>query len=256
MKRNFKKWLSWIFLTVLFISGIILTVILNPRLTYANKTTHKNFRVYHDTTLDPQILKYLDQTIVLLKSSEFYDDKLTFDICLNENSVYPKLMQVLRGQAFGFGFLDKVVLQGTANYQDNYIELNGYKWNLTQLLAHEMIHCLQFDKLGFWKSKPVANIPNWKWEGYAEYVSRQETNQKDLSKNLARLFTTNKGSWKVTFADSTISPRAYYESWTMVQYYMNIKKMTYEQILADTTNEQIVRQDMMNWYENNKKRHN
>ena len=35
-------------------------------------------------------------------------------------------------------FIIKVVLQGTANYKDNYLELNGYKWNLTELLAHEL----------------------------------------------------------------------------------------------------------------------
>ncbi len=55
-----------------------------------------------------------------------------------------------------------------------------------------MTHCLQFDKLGLWKSKPVANILNWKWEGYAEYVSRHKNEQKDHSKNIARLILTDK----------------------------------------------------------------
>ena len=40
----------------------------------------------------------------------------------------------MRGEAIAIGFYDKVVLQGTANYKANYIELNGYKWNLVQLL--------------------------------------------------------------------------------------------------------------------------
>ncbi|MEI2708915.1 MAG: hypothetical protein V9E96_07855 [Chitinophagaceae bacterium] len=119
---------------------------------------------------------------------------------------------------------------------------------MTQLLAHEMTHCLQFDKLGFWKSKPIANIANWKWEGYAEYVSRQNTDQKDLSKNIARLIATDKSNWEINFGDSTIAPREYYDYWTLVQYCMDIKKMTYKQILADTTSEQTVRQEMMSWF--------
>ena len=60
------------------------------------------------------------------------------------------------------------------------------------IIAHEMTHCLQFDKLGFWESKPIANIPNWKWEGYAEYISRQNADQKDLSKNIQRFIATDK----------------------------------------------------------------
>lgn len=111
-----------------------------------------------------------------------------------------------------------------------------------------MTHCLQFDKLRFWKSKPIANIPNWKWEGYAEYVCRQNTDQENLSKNIERFIATDEKYWEIKFADSTIAPREYYDYWTLVQYCMDIKKMTYKQILADRTSEQIVRQEMMSWY--------
>jgi len=248
MKRQIKKWALRLTATALLIAGLLLIIVLNPILTYANKTTHNNYTVFHNKTLDPTLLTKLDQATELLKASEFYNPKLHLDICSNDGSKYPKLIQALRGQAFAWGFYDKVVMQGTANYQDNYVELNGYKWNLTQLLAHEMTHCLQFDKLGFWKSKPVANIPNWKWEGYAEYVSRQNTEQKDLSKNIERLIATDKSTWEIKFGDSTIAPREYYDYWTLVQYCMDIKKMTYKQILADTTSEQAVRQEMISWF--------
>ncbi|MBL0145389.1 MAG: hypothetical protein IPP48_06160 [Chitinophagaceae bacterium] len=56
----------------------------------------------------------------------------------------------------------------------------------------------------------------------------------------------------MTFTDSTIAPREYYESWTLIQYCINIKRMTYKQILTDTTSEQNVTQEMMKWYEENK----
>lgn len=248
MKRQIKKWTIRLTATALLIAGLLLIIILNPILTYAKKTTHNNYTVFQNKTLDPTLLNKLDQATELLKASEFYNPKLHLEICLNDGSIYPKLIQTLRGQAFAWGFYDKVVMQGTANFKDNYVELNGYKWNLTQLLAHEMTHCLQFNKLGLWKSKPFASIPNWKWEGYAEYVSRQNTDQKDLSKNIERLIATNEKDWGIKFADSTIAPREYYDNWTLIQYCMAIKKITYKQILADTTSEQIVRQEMMSWF--------
>jgi hypothetical protein len=248
MKRKIKKWTLRLTATALLIAGLLLIIILNPILTYANKTTHNNYRVFHNKTLDPTLLTKLDQATELLKVSEFYNSNLQLDICLNDGSKYPKLIRVLRGQAFAWGFYNKVVLQGTANFKDDYVELNGYRWNLTQLLAHEMTHCLQFDKLGFWKSKPIGNIPNWKWEGYAEYVSRQNNDQKELSKNIARFIAAEKNSWAITFSDSTIAPREYYDYWTLVQYCMDIKKMNYKQILADTTSEQTVRKEMMSWF--------
>ena len=248
MKRQIKKWTLCLTATTLLIAGLLLIIILNPILIYANKTTHNNFTVFYNKTLDPTLLTKLDQASELLKGSEFYNPKLHLEICLNDGSKYPKLIRTIRGQAFGWGFYDKVVMQGNANFKDNYVELNGYKWNLTQLIAHEMTHCLQFDKLGFCKSKPIANIPNWKWEGYAEYISRQYADQKDLSKNIERLIATNKKNWEIKFADRSIAPREYYDNWTLIQYCMDIKKMTYSQILADTKSEQTVRQEMLSWF--------
>lgn len=252
MKRQIKKWTLRLIVTGLFIAGLLLIIVLNPILTYANKTTYNNLTIYHNAKLDPLLTSQLDNTINLLKTSEFYNDNLKLDLCLNDGSKYAALIKAIRGQAFAWGFYDKVVLQGTMNCKKNYLELNGYKWNLTQLLAHEMTHCLQFDKLGLWKSKPIANIDNWKWEGYAEYISRQNANQKDLIKNLDRLNQVEKNNWEITLVDSTITSREYYSYWILVQYCLDIRKMSYKQLLTDTTSEQSMRQEMMNWYKENK----
>jgi len=248
MKRQIKKWVLRFSATVLLIAGLLLIIVLNPMLTYANKTTHQHYAIFHHKPLDPALTIRLDQATGLLKASELYDSTFQLDICLNDGSAYPSLMKTLRGRAFAWGFYNKVVLQGVANCKDNYLELDGYRWNLTQLLTHEMIHCLQFARLGLWKSKPVATIPDWKWEGYAEYVSRQSDEQKDLSKNITRLIKTDKSNWEITFSDSTISPRAYYEYWTLVQYCMDIRKMNFNQVLSDTTSEEALRQEMMKWF--------
>jgi hypothetical protein len=248
MKRQIKKWAFRLTATALLITGLLLVIILNPVLTYACKTTYNSYTVFHNKPLDTALITKLDEAGGLLKTSEFYNPDLHLDICLNDGSKYSNFIQALRGKAFAWGFYDKVILQGNANYDANYVELNGCRWNLTQLLAHEMTHCLQFDKLGLCKSNPVANIPEWKWEGYAEYVSRQNNDQQDLSKNIERLLAVEKNNWAISFTDSTISPVSYYQHWVLVQYCMNIKKMNYTQLLADTTSEQSVRGEMMGWF--------
>lgn len=252
MKRQIKKWTLRLTATSLLIVGLLLLIIVNPLLTYANKTTYKNFSIYHNKTIDPLLTTALDQAVTLLETSEFYNNNLQLDICLNDGSTYPTIVKTIRGRAFAWGFYDKVVMQGTMNCIANFVELRGYKWNLIQLLAHEVTHCLQFDQLGLVRSKPIADIPNWKWEGYAEYVSRQNTNQKDLQKNITRLQQSDKNSWEVTLEDSTISPREYYNYWILVQFCLDIKRMSYRQLLTDTTSEQGAKQEMMKWYEKNK----
>lgn len=251
MKRTIKKWTLRLVVTVLLIAGLLFVIVLNPILAYANKTIHNNCTIYHNKTIDPLLTSALDQAGMLLATSEFYNSSLKFDICINDGSAYPAIMKTIRGQAFAWGFYDKVVMQGAMNCGDNFVELNGYKWNLIQLLAHEMTHCLQFDKLGLLKSNPVANIPIWKWEGYAEYISRQNTSQKNLIKNIGRLQQANEHSWEIKFEDNTIVPKEYYGYWTLVQYCLDIKKMTYEELLTNAVSEQSIRNEMMKWYEEN-----
>lgn len=249
MNQTMKKWTMRLAVTIVLITGLLVIIVLNPILTYANKTQHELFTIYSQSIPDPLISTYLDQANDLLKKSELYHPNLRLDICLNDGSDYPDIIRGIIGQAFAMGFYNKVVLQGNLNTEKNVIELNGYKWNFTQLLAHEMIHCLQFDKLGLWKSKPIADIDNWKWEGYAEYISRQRPGQCDLFSNLKYLQKQNKGSWEIVLEDSTISPREYFQSWTLVQYCMDVRKMTFTELLQDTTGEILLRQEMKMWFE-------
>ncbi len=250
-KKQVKKWAFRLLVTVLFITGLLLVIVLNPVLSYANKTTYSNYTVFHNQPLDKQFTTYLDKASLLLRTSEYYDPALKLDICLNDGSVYPKLMKKIRGNAFAWGFYNKVVMQGNMDCSNNYIELNGYKWNLTQLLAHEATHCLQFNALGFWHSNPVASIPAWKWEGYPEYIARQNNDQLDLRKNISLLIATEKDAanngW-IQFADGTGTVIPYYKSWLLVQYCMNIKKLTYRQLLQSKVAEKDIQQEMMDWY--------
>lgn len=242
--KQLKKWLIRLIVTGLFITGLLLLFILNPVLLYANKTAHNNFTIYHNETIDSSFFQEFDKAAECLHASEFYKPDLKLDICLNDGSLYPALIQKIRGRAFAWGFYNKVVMQGTLNCQNNYVVLNGYKWNMMQLLAHEMIHCLQFDKLGFFKSNPAANIPEWKWEGYAEYIARKN----DLAENIEQLSKNDRNDWAVTLVDNTIAPRTYYDYMTLVQYCMDVKKMSYQQVLAAATEEKTIRKEMMNWY--------
>ncbi len=232
----------------LLLLGIVLTITLNPILTYDDKTIHGDFTIYHNRPVDPQLTAVLEKAEGLLKKSAFYKGNLNTDICLNDGSNYPKAIRMLLGPAFAWTIYDKVVLQGEMDCTENIAELNGYKWNLIQLLAHEMTHRLQYDELGFRKSNPIARIPDWKWEGYAEYVSRQGIQQRELGKNMERLNNEVKSSWGIRFEDNTIVPRELYEYWIMVQYCLDIKQMTYPQLLSDPKDELTIKKEMRNWY--------
>ena len=250
MKKKIRKWVINLTATFLFAVALLVVIILHPALTYAGKTVHRNYTIFHYQPLDPSLLFHVDQATELVSHSEYYDPHWKLDICLDEGPCYPALVEKIWGRAFAGGFYNKVVLMQETDYKENRVVLNGYKWNLEQVLAHEMIHCFQFHKRGLWKSKPVASIPDWKWEGYAEYISRRHPDQKDLRQNIDRLIRVEKtahNGW-VQFGDGSGTLLLYYRYWLLVQYCMDIKKMHYDQVIGDAIPQEAVWQQMMDWY--------
>jgi hypothetical protein len=248
LKSALRKWLLRFAVTCVFIFILLLVIVLNPGLSYAHHTKYERFNVYHHHNLQASFNTRLAEAEDLLTSSALYNESLQFDICLNDGSVYPTVIEKLTGPSFARGFYNKVVLYGSLQAQENYIELNGYKWNLTQLLAHEMVHCLQFEHLGLLHSKPIAQIPDWKWEGYAEYVARNTADTSILVTHISDFIETPAGNWAITLENNTIIPKQYFEYWLLVRFCLDQKQMTYNQLLSDTKKETVVYSEMMQWY--------
>lgn len=252
MKKQIRKWSLRITAICIVIVLLLAGILLNPSTLYANKVIYKNYTIYyHTASINPALLQQLDTVTSYLKKSELYKQDYHIEICLNDGSMYPLLVQSLQGAAFGWGFYDKVVLAGTAHYNNNFVELRGYKWNLTHLLIHEAVHCLQFSRWGLLKSNPVAGIPAWKWEGYPEYIARARADQQNLQTNITKLqavLQTDNNGW-INFADGTGTSISYYKNWLLIMYCMDVKKWTYESVLKDTSESKVIEAEMMAWYQ-------
>lgn len=228
-------------------TGILLLVILvglvfNPTLLYANKKVIGNYTLYYNTQINDNLLSRLDNASKLLESSEIYDSAFKLDICLNDGSLYPALLGILKGPAWGHGFYNKVVLTSNVNVSENTATVNGWNWNLTQLICHEAVHCYQYNKYGL----ETLNIPVWKLEGYAEYVSRKG-DEHLLNDNISRLFEA-KDNLSVELSDKSIVPIDYYKNWLLVKYCFDIKHMNYQVLWDDVTPKETLENEMMNWY--------
>lgn len=251
MKKRFLPWAYRLIAFSVLSLFIIILAVVNPSFLYAKKSNIGNFTVYHNSNLHPNFEKSLNRINTILKESELNDSSQDFKICLNDGSSYPNLIQTLMGPAFGYGFKNIMALQGKLDCDEYVVELNGYKWNMEQLIAHELTHCMQYNTLGLFKSNPLGNHPMWKWEGYAEYVSRQGSDQLSLTKNIERYENSikeNPEAWAIYFEDGTVSPKEYYEYWLLVQYCLDVKAMSYIDLLNSDYSQTTVKKDMINWY--------
>jgi hypothetical protein len=247
-KVSIKKWLFRFVLSIILVVGLLIAAVLCPGLFYKHKTTIGTFTIYHSDTLDAAFPVRLQEAVGLVANSEVYSPTFSMDLCLGE-SFYPNIIKHFFGNAFAWGFYNKVVIKGKMDFKTNIHQSN---WNLSQLLAHEMTHCLQFDKFGLLHSNPLARYPEWKWEGYPEYVARQKIDE-PLEQNIARLLKVEQqgSAGSISLPDGTQTNLGYYQHWLLVKFWMQTRKMSYHQLLKDTASEQSIRKEMMKLYQEN-----
>jgi len=102
-----RVWALRAFATLLISLGFLVVIVINPALSYARKDSPKGFMIYSEHTPTRTFMVCLDAANELVKSSELYDPDWKLDICLNDGSNYPTLIQKVQGKAFAVGFKEE-----------------------------------------------------------------------------------------------------------------------------------------------------
>jgi hypothetical protein len=239
---------------VVAISGLA-TILLFPQPLFANKMEYKQFTVYSNDEITNDIIPLLDNAMALVEKSEINDPDYEYDILLAFNSLFNKIDDKL----LGYG----PTARGTDNNVTIKVEIDAKRnlffptfhgkcqANLTFLLAHEMIHCLQANKYGILKFNPLRHPEMWKLEGYPEYIARQpKLTAKDysLTSEIDRYIELESKAtdiWIKIEDRACEAPKYYYKGRLMIEYLMDIKHWSYNQILNDTTSTNSVYADMI-----------
>ncbi|MDW3646844.1 MAG: hypothetical protein R8P61_07275 [Bacteroidia bacterium] len=246
-----KKILIWTAAILLLFLGVFVISLLSPSLFYSHAQAYGQIRILHNQALEEGWENQIDTALQAIESSVLYDPNFQIELCLQDGSSYPQFVELVFGEAFAFGFASKAVLNMPVQPESGYIEKNGKRRDLAELLAHEFIHNFQYQKYGF----ATLNFPFWKLEGYAEYMMRMEKDDLDLRYAISHLLKyEEKGSYNydwVEWENEIGTPHIYLKSNIMVQYLMEIEGLTYDEIVKDQRSTEAVFEEVLAWYEKN-----
>ena len=262
MKKLFKRICKIILLTFLAGALTITLIILFPQRLFANKIKYKEFTVCSNDKIDDNIKIVLDKAMNLVQRSELYDPGYKYNIILCHNTFYNKIDDKL----FGVGpaaraRLNNAVVKVRIDPQRNLAFPTFRKKceiDLSYLIAHEMIHCLQAKKYGIMKFNPFKHPELWKLDGYPEYISRHtELSGKDysLTNEIERYVNLEKKATDMWILEQSgcEAPNYYYKGRLMMEYLMDIKNLSYDQILKDSVSEATIFEEMIEWNDSTKK---
>lgn len=243
MKKIFRRGLFTLGFLIVLLTGFLL----NPVLLYSHATTYKNCTIYHNKPLSPNIYVLIDKSITNSSVSEIYNEDMRVEICLNDGSYYPGMVERIMGVDVIRSISNKSVVHGEVCTHDDCMFWKGREVKFSQWLTHSFIHNLQFYKHGFWNSNPIGRHPDWKWEGYAEYISLGEN--EDLMSVIEKSIDCTGGEYEWTEISAGMGTTArHFRYLAMTKFCFEIKKWNYSTFLDDSTTYEDIYREMTNWY--------
>jgi len=253
MKKIIKRTIaSFVLILVVFISGLI-TLICFPQSLFANKIEHKKFSIYYDSEIDKDGLTHmLDNAYQLIEYSELHDKKFVFNIFLAHDNSFNKIEDLQGKGPIARATAGNITVKKPIDIENNLIKSSRSNANLTEIIVHEMVHNLQGNTYGLLNFSPVKHPPMWKLEGYPEYISRRnllKSADYSLRLEISRFVELEKNSKDgfVEVVKGHFMPTYYYKGRLMVEYLMDIKGLTYDEILKDKRTENEVFEELLNW---------
>ncbi|MEO1258634.1 MAG: hypothetical protein AAFZ15_07545 [Bacteroidota bacterium] len=259
MKKKFiKRTITSVLLTLFVGVAGIVTLVLHPQVLFAHQLEHRHFSIYSEVPINENIKQILDSAERMVMSSELHDAGYKYDIFLCHGTAFNKLDDWLLGSWPAARAIDNnVIIKVPVDIGDGTAENGENEFHLDYMFAHEMVHCLQANHYGKLTFNPLSHPPMWKLEGYPEYISRQKRREPDnynlMDEINLFLEKTNESSQNIDIIqlDRTTSvPYIYFKGRLMVEYLMDIKNWSYDDILQEKIKEEQVWKELLEWHQN------
>ena len=95
-------------LSISFLFWIVL--LLNPSLSYANKTSFDFVTVYHNQDLEEGTQKVIEDALSIIKKSDLFSEDIVIQLCLNDDKIYPYLHPLV-GNPTAYALLNKTIIK-------------------------------------------------------------------------------------------------------------------------------------------------
>ena len=223
--RNVKSRTRRVARAVLYsIAAAYLLLLCFPQPLFAHQVTYRNFMVHAREPIDSDIIAVLDRAESRLAASPINDHAVKPRIFLaNSTRLYASFSLHLGASSFGKGYAALPTANVFINRHDLAQDLvfrdapaNNAR-SLSGVIAHETTHLLIRNRVGYWRN---LTMPDWKKEGYAEYVAGGSTLSHETGVKM----------WKARPDDPT--GYRYFKYFMMVKYLLEHEKRSVDDLFT------------------------
>ena len=251
IKYLIKLLIRVIILSVIFL-GIIIWFLSSPSVLMDYSNEYYGIKVYSDKPISNNIESTIESVLDRVSENEIYLDTSKPDIYLINNPDYYSVITFLTFQNkfshsfnliyFNNIFVNIPVVEEINIKHDPHFVHTHLEGKLDQIIAHEYMHRLIADKLGYYEE---FKMPKWKIEGYSEYAS---TIKKIKEKPGNTLVKRAKPLYNYKLFTNPKFSAVYFKSQLAVEYLAEIHGMDFEEIINNPIKYEDLSAEFDEWY--------
>jgi len=246
--RQLGQWLGITVALVIVTVATCLGVVTNPGLFMTDHRQYRAITVHTQTPIGLDMDSIMAEVFERLDAVPIYDPKRAMNLVLcstqDKFSLFARF--TLRGKRvlgfclFGNAYVNLDLVDELAGTTHGRPKYNAREGSVVHVATHELMHQYLSDAYGEIASR---SLPTWKVEGYIEYAANQLVAPRDSGYTIPERLGIylDDAQW----TPATRSHRPHYLWGLMMEYLINVKGMTLEQVMADAvTNEDTYRETM------------
>ena len=253
MLKKITKWVTILVLAIVSFECIRALPLLFPHPFFAHKTSIDEFKLFADSPIDSTTLSQVHDAIQRVKRSEIYtvSSRHRIFLCFNEKKYAffsslagkNKYSQGINIEPTGNVFISKSFINEIRNRYGPAFEGSFLEGSIVHIIAHEILHTVITDKVGYW---PSRKLPHWLKEGYAEYGAAQSDKNSTLAQ---QLWLETKRFYAIDQRSLSAIRYQYLRSKLLIKYLIDIEERSVETVLTTSFNESEVIASLNRWYQ-------
>jgi len=233
---------------------VCMSILAFPGLFFDHQKQYGSISVHTETPVDTEIDSIMAEVMLRLEAVPIYDPAREMDLCLcstqDQFSFFARF--TLRNKrVMGFNLPEVASSYVNEDFIRELRERTGGRpkyhtreGSIVHVATHELMHQILADTLGSFGSR---SIPVWKSEGYCEYGVNQFVAPRDSGYSIAERIDIYLDDLQWNAAAQT--HRGHYLFGLLMEYLLNVKGLSFEQVMSDEVTRDQAYPEMMAWRE-------
>lgn len=225
-------------------------ILSTPGLLFSEEKQYGSITVYSENRIGQKTDSIMSEVFLHLQEVPIYDPVRKYNLCLcssQKKFTFFSSLTVRANRIMGFHFMGSAYinedfideLRIKTGGQPKYLTREG---SVVHVATHELMHGYITDAYGSFADKV---LPEWKTEGYCEYGVNQFVAPKESGYSISERID-------IYLDDSRWNPtaevhRPHYVWGLMMEYLINVKRLNFEQVMADSVTYETTYKGMMDW---------